>query len=316
MSGEETTSLVPHLFRTHIGTAYIQVRVHAWKRRVRLGTVVRARGSRLLDFSLHRPSKALIYVASLECHPEHSILVCMQSGEIHVWTGQLTAAPGSLQKLSDALSEDERFRADRFRFEEHRRHYVIGRGLLRFVLGCYLECSPKYITFRYGREGKPFLCDGLDSTLYFNVAHSKNWVLYALCRDCEVGADIEVVRKVPDMEAIATRFFAPRECAALLSLSPAEQSEAFLRCWTRKESFIKATGEGLSRRLDDFEVSLLPGEPARFINDRNDTTSSWSLLHLEPEGCIGAISAPLRDFLAKQWTFGDADECLEQLKQR
>ena len=125
-----------------------------------------------------------------------------------------------------------------------------------FILGCYLECNPERITFRYSREGKPFLCDDLDSTLYFNVAHSNDWVLYALSPDCEVGADIEVVRKVPDMEAIARRFFSPRECATLFNLSPTEQSEAFLRCWTRKESFIKATGEGLSRRLDDFEVSL------------------------------------------------------------
>ena len=185
----------------------------------------------------------------------------LDPGGVDVWAASLDDLPeNSLRVL---LSADERERGERFHFERDRRRFVAARGLLRLLLGRYLDVDPAGLRFGYGPRGKPSLA-GCEE-LRFNLSHSGGLTLLAVTRDCEVGVDIEQERPVPESEDIARHYFSAREGAELRSLGADEREAAFFRCWTRKEAFIKATGDGLSRPLDTFDVTLASGKPARLL---------------------------------------------------
>ncbi len=129
------------------------------------------------------------------------------------------------------------------------------------------------------------------------MAHSGKFAAYAFAVGCELGVDIEQLRPVRDQEDIVRRFFSPEECAEWLDLDLSQRDEAFFRCWTGKEAYIKALGDGLSMPLDSFRVSLRPGVPASLIHAAGDpaATAKWSLFSLAPaEGYIGALALPER----------------------
>jgi 4'-phosphopantetheinyl transferase len=218
--------------------------------------------------------------------------------EVQVWGVCLTASEQILSRYLATLSVDERNRADRFRFENLRRAFAISRGGLRFLLAAFLGRHPKEIAFDYGSRGKPELQHG--SRLRFNLSHSGLVTLYAFTLDCELGLDVEQLRDLPDHEAIATRFFSTGEVTDLRSLDPPERLAAFFRCWTRKEAYIKAVGDGLAIPLDQFQVTLLPGARASLLKSAGGSESlePWTLHHLEPApGYVGALAYPdrLRD---------------------
>lgn len=203
----------------------------------------------------------------------------------------LTASDPTLAYYRSILSLDERHRADRFRLASSKRSYTLSRGGLRILLANYLGCPPNQIELIYGPKGKPALRDF--SRLRFNTSHSGQMALYAFTLDCELGVDVEQLRKLDDLERIATRFFSAAEASELVSLNPGDRGLAFFRCWTRKEAYIKAIGEGLAIPLDCFQVTLLPGAPARFVQIAGHvgTASDWTLHHLELiPGYIGALA--------------------------
>jgi 4'-phosphopantetheinyl transferase len=156
--------------------------------------------------------------------------------------------------------------------------------------------------FAYGPKGKPDLAPGSAvGGIRFNVAHAGGLALVAVTRGREVGVDLEQVRDV-DVEGIAERFFSAREVAALRRLPPAIRAEAFFRCWTRKEAYVKATGDGLSAGLEQFDVSLLPGDPAAMLAHRGDPSEvgRWSLRDLAPApGYVGALAVEGRGYRAR-----------------
>jgi 4'-phosphopantetheinyl transferase len=201
-------------------------------------------------------------------------------GIVHVWRAALDVSPETLGRLAGHLAEEERARAARFVFPRDRDRFIVARGVLREILGRYLELPPTEVRFFYGESGKPELAPDLSgSRLRFNLAHSRDLALYAFTRGQEVGVDVEFVRPELATEEIAERFFSQREAAALRALPPSEQPRAFFRCWTRKEAYIKARGKGLSIPLGTFEVSLAPGQPARLRAVRDDPPEAarWSL---------------------------------------
>jgi 4'-phosphopantetheinyl transferase len=183
-----------------------------------------------------------------------------------VWHAGLDPEPDRLGELEATLSDDERERAGRFRFDRDRRRYVAARGTLREVLAARLGAEPAALRFDYGEQGKPVLRpEHGGRELFFNVAHSGDRGAFAVGVVPAIGIDVEVVRPVRDARSIATRFFSRQESAAIDALPPALRLQAFFLCWTRKEAFIKALGEGLSHPLDAFAVSVAPGEPARLL---------------------------------------------------
>jgi 4'-phosphopantetheinyl transferase len=214
--------------------------------------------------------------------------------EVHVWRASLELPSSRVQRLQGNLSEEELERAERFHFQRHRSHFISARGLLRTILGRYLKIEPRRLRFRYGPKGKPGLAgDTSRGGLRFNVSHSHNLALYAVTHGRQIGVDVERIR--PDLagEKIAERFFSPREAATLRELPAEMQQEAFYTCWTRKEAYLKAVGEGITLRLDQFEVSVTPGEPAVLLSINGDPkeASYWSLKGLGPgPGYVGALA--------------------------
>ena len=184
-----------------------------------------------------------------------------------VWHAALDPEPIRLRELEATLSGDERARADRFRFDRDRRRFVAARGILREILGARLGVEPWSLEFNYGEQGKPVLrpVPGRVGP-FFNVAHSGDHGAFAVGNVPGIGIDVELIRPVPAADAIANRFFTPEESAALALLPEALRPQAFFLCWTRKEAFIKALGEGLSHSLDSFTVTVAPGEPARLLS--------------------------------------------------
>ena len=203
--------------------------------------------------------------------------------EVHVWQARLDAPAPRIDALRDTLSPDERERAARFRFERDRERFIVARGLLRRLLGEYLDLSPEQIRFGYGPRGKPFLAEP-DDTLRFNLSHAGQIVLYALTRRRRIGIDIEHVRPVAALDTLCRHWLSPRENAMLSDLGDEARLLGFFNCWTRKEAYVKARGDGLDHPLDRFTVSLLPGEPARLlaVQDDPDESARWSLQALTP----------------------------------
>ena len=214
--------------------------------------------------------------------------------EVHVWQAALDLPEAGVWELRRLLSEDEQRRAEGFYFPRDRARYVVGRGLLRTLLGGYLDRDPVGLRFSYSAYGKPRLAGPAgEPALHFNLAHSGGLALYALARGRELGIDVEQVR--PDFagEEIAARFFSPREVAALRAVPAGLRREAFFHCWARKEAYLKATGKGLSLALDGFDVALAPGEPAALLAVRDNPAEAgrWSLRALEPApGYVAALA--------------------------
>jgi len=203
--------------------------------------------------------------------------------EVHVWRAGLDLDAGKIQKLRDLLSPDERERADRFRFPIHRQRFIAARGMLRTVLGLFLKVAPQALRFHYGPHGKPALANVASADgLRFNVAHSEGLALFAVARNREVGVDVENLRRKLTSDQIAERFFSSKEVTALRALPAELQRRGFFNCWTRKEAYIKARGRGFSLPLDQFTVSLAPGEPARLLETAGDPdeASKWTLRDL------------------------------------
>ncbi|HYO92152.1 MAG TPA: 4'-phosphopantetheinyl transferase superfamily protein [Pyrinomonadaceae bacterium] len=172
-------------------------------------------------------------------------------------------------------------------------------------MGAYLNIVPEQLRFRYGSFGKPALIsDSGGKELRFNVAHSGGRALYAFSSRRELGIDIEQVREDFDYLEIAEHFFSRREISTLRALPAAAQARGFFNCWTRKEAYIKAHGAGLSIPLNSFDVSLVPGEPARLLSVRDDpqAASRWSLQEIEVEaGYVAALAVEGDGWRMKRW---------------
>ncbi len=206
------------------------------------------------------------------------------TGEVQIWRTTLDAPEETIQRLHRLLTPDEQQRAARFHFQKDRNHYTVARGVLRLILGRYLNCAPELLRFTYTSHGKPDLSpDSGGDWLAFNLSHSGTMALYGITLKRRIGVDIEYIRPDTASAEIAERFFSAREVAALRALPVAVQHEAFFNCWTRKEAYIKAIGEGLSHPLDKFVVSLAPGEPARLLETMPDPEEAarWTFQALD-----------------------------------
>ena len=225
--------------------------------------------------------------------------------ESHIWRADLDLTIVNVQKLYQTLSMDERIRAKRFRFDLDRKRYIVRRGLVRTILGTYIGVEPDRVQFCYGKHGKPVLTNTFGGeSIHFNVSHSAGLALFAFTRGCEIGVDVECIRDIPEMDQIAERFFSKRENAVFLTLPESKKKEAFFCCWTRKEAFIKAIGDGLSRPLEEFDVSLAPGETDKLLSIKKNLgqASLWSVQGLKAAlGFAAAFAVEGRDWRLKCW---------------
>lgn len=204
--------------------------------------------------------------------------------EVQVWLETLEHGATHAEQFFRTLSADEQDRALRFHFEKDRVRFVTARGILRQLLGTLLRIDPDRVCFQFSEYGKPFLADQFSSSgLKFNVSHSGDKMLIAISARREIGIDVEKIRPDFSTEEIAERYFSAFEVARFRSLPDEVRSEAFFSCWTRKEAYIKAIGNGLSCPLDEFDVTFAPGEPAGLLAVRGHAfpASAWAMHDLD-----------------------------------
>lgn len=217
----------------------------------------------------------------------------LQPGRVDVWRASLDVDPDLAFGLLATLVEDEEARSRHYRFEKDRRRYVVSRGILRHLLGLYLDCRPTDLRLYRGAFGKPSLGEADEGhEIRFNLSHSGGLALFAFSLGREVGIDVEFATSAHVDELARAGFLSEGEERQLRALQGQQRQEALLRCWTRKEAVLKATGEGMSAFLPGIEVSLDPGVPALLRAPQGEKeVGRWSLVDLTPASGYAACLA-------------------------
>jgi len=241
------------------------------------------------------------------CNPPLPERIVFRAGEAHIWSASLDVDTDELRNLTAALSPDERERAGRFALPLHAKRWIAARGVLRTILSHYTRVPPAALCFSYTEHGKPALLEisGGDE-IRFNVSHTEDCALVAVTEGREIGVDIERVRDNPFNAAVARRFFAPGEQAALGSTPEAAWPAAFCTMWARKEACVKASGLGLGLPLRSFDVSRDARTP-RIVVARGATAGRirWTLVDIETvPGYAAACAVDGRGLKIVRWTFG------------
>ena len=209
----------------------------------------------------------------------------IQSSEIHLWRVSLNQPIAVVHSLASLLSPDERQRADRFRRDPDRQHFIVGRAMLRQILGRYLAIAPSALQFGYEPRGKPFLVNMRDqqAPVQFNLSHSHELALYAIGHNRRVGVDLEYLpRTLSAVEPLAQRFFSASEYDALMALPSEQRRSAFLRLWTCKEAVLKAIGTGLSE-LEQIEIPQSSAPEFQLTTGTGNTIAHWSVRQFAPD---------------------------------
>jgi 4'-phosphopantetheinyl transferase len=220
----------------------------------------------------------------------------VEVGCVDVWVADLRRTVRQVADYAATLWPDELARAARFHFDQDRSRFIVGRGLLRAILACYVGGKPSGLAFAYGPNGKPALAQktGQDR-LFFNLSHAGDLFLLAVSRDCEVGVDLEKIRPCEEADSIAAGHFTSRENRNLRDLPASERLNAFYNLWTCKEAWLKATGDGISESLSQVEVFFSSAAPAKLVRlfGSCETLRNWSLHELAPApGYVGALCVP------------------------
>ncbi|HEX4945431.1 MAG TPA: 4'-phosphopantetheinyl transferase superfamily protein [Blastocatellia bacterium] len=229
-----------------------------------------------------------------------AILAC-PNDEVHLWCGKTESLSSQLPRFVETLAAEERTRSDRFRFLHHRDAFIVAHGMLRVILSRYEACKPALLWLETAPLGKPYLRrqNGLASLLRFNLSHTEGLILLAVAMDREVGVDVEWSQKEMEWMTMAEHFFAPTEVETLRRCPAEELRLAFFRCWTRKEAYLKARGDGLSFPTQQFAVSCTPDAPLSLhVNNAPEESQRWKLYHLAPQpdyvGALACEAAPER----------------------
>src|SRR5438477_5831299 len=231
----------------------------------------------------------------------------LASGEVHIWCASLDVPSETSARLYATLTPDERTRSARFRFERDQQRFIVARGVLRDLVGRYLQTQPSRIGFVYNAFGKPDLSPEFGNRLKFNLSHSAGLALIAIATASNVGVDLEYIRAQSDYADIARRFFSAAEVDYLSALPNHLYAEAFFNCWTKKEAYLKACGEGLATPLHSFSVPPTT-DPAQTPVDLHVASQGivparrWSLFTLRPApGYAGALAIEGTDWRLRQW---------------
>ena len=226
----------------------------------------------------------------------------IKKNEAHVWRVELLRPSEEVNSLRSVLSEDEIERANRFRFDQHRNRYTVGRATLRLLIAEYLNREPREIQFTYNEQGKPFLKDEAD--LAFNLSNTQDLALIAITLEGRVGIDVEYRRKEVEELELVERFFSKTEVERFLKVPEEYRREAFFTIWTRKEAYIKALGGGLSIPLGSFDVEFDPEEEPKILRAYDDDKEGdrWSLYNLQPgDDYAGALLLEGKDWVIHQF---------------
>lgn len=212
--------------------------------------------------------------------------------EVHVWKFDLEAHDEILEEYLLVLSDDEREKAGQFKFTLHHDRYILSRGILRHLLAAYLRIQPSQVQITYNAFGKPY-CNVKD--VFFNASCSENLLIIGFSKENELGIDVEFTNRKMGETDIADRFFSSKEIHQFKALEASEKIEAFYSCWTKKEAYVKAKGEGLSIPLDSFSVDIAFQEKSRILSSEHledDGPSFCFYSFLPSEHVIACLAIP------------------------
>ena len=229
----------------------------------------------------------------------------LSSNDVHLWRANLDQSDECVKQIAQMLSEEEQRKTERFHLDKDRKRFIVTRGVLRTILSRYLDVEPNRLRLGYCSLGKPYLVEKSNGEeICFNLSHSHNLSLYAFTRGRQIGVDIEYIHPITEADQIVARFFSSNEHAIWQQLPKGQKQEAFFNCWTRKEAYLKARGEGLSLPLDQFDVSFDPGKRAALLltSGASDESSRWLLRAIQPgPGYVAALVVEGHDWRLKCW---------------
>ena len=207
---------------------------------------------------------------------------------LEVWKIPLAISEQRLSALFELLSAKERIAAERFRFEWHRRRYIVAHGGVRVILGRYINTQPHLIEFKENMFGKPYVSG---TSIHFNLSHSEELAVLAVSGQFEVGIDIEHLKPEVDTLGIAERFFHPGEYQQLLEARPEERKLLFYYCWTAKEAFLKAKGVGIANHLQSFYLNFKDPNNIRvpFTTADFKDLEEWAVYTYQPDPGLSLI---------------------------
>jgi 4'-phosphopantetheinyl transferase len=201
----------------------------------------------------------------------------IDGGDVRVWLAEPAAwrAPREHERLLALLSEDERERLHRFRFDADRAAFLLAHGMLRLALSRHAPVAPERWTFQAGPYGRPSIATP-PSPLSFSLSHTRGLVACALVRDGSVGVDVEDASRATPFD-VAERYFASAELRDIRATPPGRRARRFFEYWTLKEAYVKACGLGLTLPLDRFEFRRQPDGAWRvaFAPDLADDPARW-----------------------------------------
>jgi 4'-phosphopantetheinyl transferase len=233
--------------------------------------------------------------------------ISLGDADVHIWMASIELPDATISRLSAFLSKDELERAARFLHDRHRNKYIAGRAMMRDVISRYVDDGPEDIAFAYLSHGKPELSGELrNSGIEFNLSHSGEVALCAVARNSAVGVDVEHIRELRDMQGLANRFFSSSEAEQLAREQEDQQLASFFRCWTRKEAYVKAIGQGITCPLDSFAVSLTADAPTRLLHIDQDSTiaAAWTMVTIIPaQQYVGALATTGKVETVHSWVW-------------
>ncbi|UCH49741.1 MAG: 4'-phosphopantetheinyl transferase superfamily protein [Betaproteobacteria bacterium] len=241
-------------------------------------------------------------------HPPSHLDLCASA--VDVWKVHIDDDQTDEPDLHD-LSDSERDRASRFRFAVDRRRFVKSHSALRAILATYIGASPRALVFGQAVHGKPFLVAPRQAQkLRYNLSHSGDLALIAISVGREVGIDLERNRPMEDLSGVVNRFFSTAEREALARVAAKDREQAFLSTWVLKEAYLKASGEGLLRSLDAFDVTIAEDEPRLLeVRDRVGDASRWSLRRLRPrDDFVAALAVAGDGWQLRQWVWAGSSQ--------
>ncbi len=218
---------------------------------------------------------------------------------VHLWSAALDARQFPPEHYWTSLSADEQQRAQRFATRELRERFIIARGLLRRLLGAYLQQAAHRLIFSYTEKGKPFLQNA--APFCFNMSHTNTQVIYAIAQQA-VGVDIEQIRDNLKHEELTRLLLCEAELRAWQAVPLAQRRLSFFRTWTRKEALLKASGKGLAGNMRQLCLPLSPQVLALHDYFTPIENHAWTLYDLPQQqqsvGCL-VTQSPLKKLILR-----------------
>ncbi len=227
-----------------------------------------------------------------------------RSNHIHLYAINLSSYLTELKERLTHLSGEERKHAERLPQNHLYQRYVVQRSFLRETIGHYLKVNPQDIEFQYSKHGKPAIVASTDG-LSFNISHSEDVLVMAFGQNLSLGIDVEKL-KLKLLEKIVRRFFSKSEAQAYFSATEIQKMEVFYNCWTGKEAYLKARGDGISLDLSSFSIESrlhLPPQLTSFWGDDKEI-SQWKFYRFKPcKGFIATLVYPSIEVELKLYSF-------------